>query len=264
MRGNIRHHRGQLPDRNEEDKESRADGVEITAEIYPYAASFTGLGILFPEWAMPPNNYSEVLEARREELAAHLREIVTRRNGPEATLFGTGPYTGRTLADAAEARGVPFEEILMELGPRGASAAYFVMDQELMGRLLLDKKTNVSSDGSPTGRHPRGHGTFARVLNEFVNEKQTLELEEAIRKMTLLPATTMRLTDQKRGKVEEGWKADLLVFDPAAVRDRATFEEPHQLAEGFDAVLVNGTVVRHGGEFTGERAGRALRLTDSE
>ncbi len=242
--------------------ELRADGVEITADVYPYTASFTGIGILFPEWAMPPNDYAEVREERRDELAEYLRDIVTLRNGPEAVLFGRNAFVGMTLAEAAEQEEKPFEEILIELGPRGAGAAYFVMDEELMSRFLLDPHVMVCSDGSPTMRHPRGYGAFARIINRYVVDRQMMPLEEAVHKMTGLPAETTRLKDHKRGVLAPGFAADILVFDPVEVRDTATFEEPHQLAEGFDTVIVNGVIARRGGEFTGDRGGRVLRMTE--
>ncbi len=240
---------------------ARATGMEVTADVYPYVASFTGLSILFPEWALPPNDYAQVVRDRRDELAAYLRERVTARNGPEATLFGSGPWPGKTLAEVAEQRHVPFEDVLIELGPDGASAAYFVMDEAVMERFLADPFVMVASDGSPTMRHPRGHGTFAKILRAFVVERPLLTLEEAVRKTTSLPADTLGLKD--RGRVAEGDVADLLVFDPAAVRDTATFEKPFARAEGFRDVLVNGVFVVRDGEPTGQRPGHALRSRQS-
>ena len=131
------------------------------------------------------------------------------------------------------------------------------MTDELQQRLLEDAWCSISSDGSPTMRHPRGHGTFARVIRDLVVERERLSLEEAVCKMSGLTASTVGL--EKRGRIAEGFVADLLVFDPRAVRDHATFEQPFELATGFDDVLVGGVVVREGGEFTGRWAGRALR-----
>ncbi len=237
---------------------ARSIGLRVTADVYPYTASYTGIGIVFPEWAKPPNDYDEVVAARRDELAAYLRERITLRNGPEATLFGTEPWTGRTLAEVAEELEKPFEDVLIDdIPPGSASAAYFVMDAEVMERLLVDPNVMVCSDGSVTSNHPRGHGTFARIIREFVVERGLLTLEEAVRKMTSLSAETLGISD--RGVIAEGRVADLLIFDPNQVRDTATFEEPHQLAEGFQWVIVNGEVVRAEGEFTGARPGRVLR-----
>lgn len=231
---------------------ARAEGVEVTADVYPYTASFTGIGILFPDWAKPPNDYETVLAERRDELAAHLRDRVNGRNGPGATLFGTGELAGRTLAEIAEGRGVPFEDVLIALGPDGGSAAYFVMDEDVMSRLLDDPYVAVSSDGSPTMRHPRGHGSFAKVIRRYVVEEKLLSLEEAVWKMSGLTAGIFRLDDSTRvdvprGRVREGWAADLVVFDPAEVKDPASFEHPHRLAEGMRAVWVNGRLAWRAG-----------------
>ncbi len=253
---------------------ARREGLTVTADVYPYTASFTGIGIVFPDWAKPPHDYAEVVRERRDELAAFLRERVNLRNGPQATLFGTGRWRGKTLAQAADEAGVPFEEILIGMGPSGASAAYFVMDEEVMETFLAAPGVMVSSDGSPTMRHPRGHGAFARVLARHVREQGRLSLPEAIHKMTGLPAATLGL-DQNRGNSEDprhwrrgllrpGWAADLAVFDPAAVRDRATFEEPHQLAEGFVHVLVNGDFVLRDGQPQSTSPGKVLRLNRAE
>lgn len=210
-----------------------------TADVYPYIASYTGIGIVFPEWALPPNDYATVKAARRAELATHLRDRVNRRKGPAATLFGTAPYAGRTLAQVADSLGKPFEEVLLDdIGPFGASAAYFVMDQAVMERILGHPSVVVSSDGSPTMLHPRGYGSFARVIREHVMEKRQLALETAIRKMSGQTADILGLSD--RGYLRVGYRADVLLFDPGAVRDRATFTAPFQTAVGFDDVWVSG------------------------
>lgn len=234
--------------------EAREEGIEVTADVYPYVASFTGIGIVFPEWALPPNDFNEVVENRRDELAEYLRNRVNRRNGPEATLFGTEPWAGLTLAEVADSLNKPFEDVLIDdIGSRGASAAYFVMDEDVMRRFLQNPRVMVSSDGSPTMHHPRGHGSFAKIIRQYVNEEQLLPLEEAIHKMSGLPAATLGLDNEnhvepRRGLIRERFAADLLIFDPENVVDRATFENPHQYAEGFDWVFVNGVAVIEDGE----------------
>ncbi len=244
---------------------ARSQGVEATGDVYPYTTSFTGLAILFPDWARPPHDYDAVVRARRDELAAHLRDRVESRNGPEATLFGTGRWAGRTLAQVAREVGRPFEEVLVELGPGGARAAYFVMDDEVMATFLQDPHVVVASDGSPGMNHPRGYGSFPRVLRRFVQEEGRLTLEEAVRKMTGLTASIVGLDDPARvgvprGRVEEGWAADLLAFDPAQIRDRADFQNPHRLAEGMRAVWVNGIRAWSGdAPAPGPGAGKVLR-----
>ena len=246
---------------------ARAEGIEVTADVYPYTASFTGLSILFPEWSRPPNEYAAVVGERRAELAEHLRLRVESRNGPEATLFGTGPHAGHTLADVADGRNLPFEEILIELGPEGASAAYFVMDERVMRTLLADSFVVVSSDGSPTMLHPRGYGSFARVIGTLVHSDSLISLEEAVRTMSGATAAIYRLddpviSDPPRGLLREGFAADILAFDPAEVRDVADFEEPHRLSEGIRGVWVNGSPAwRNGGPVSNFGQGRALRAS---
>jgi CubicO group peptidase (beta-lactamase class C family) len=136
------------------------------------------------------------------------------------------------------------------------------MDAELQERLLTDPYVMICSDGGATSQHPRGHGAFARLIRKFVVERKLLSLEEAVRKMTGLTADTVGLERIKRGRVAEGYVADLLVFDPANVRDHATYEDPHQLSTGFDWVIVNGRIAIDGGKPTGVRAGRMLRRQD--
>ena len=220
---------------------AKLEGAGVTADVYPYTASYTGIGIVFPEWALGPGNFEQARQTRREELARYLRERVARRNGPEATLLGTGPWEGRTLAEVADALGMPFEDVLIDIiGPTGTSAAYFVMNDAVMRRLLQHPLTVVSSDGSPTMHHPRGYGSFARVIEEFVVRDEMLSLEEAVHKMTGRTAEIFGLTD--RGILTVGKRADVVLFDPTAVRAHATFSDPHQRATGFDGVWVAGVL----------------------
>ncbi|MGD8496964.1 MAG: amidohydrolase family protein [Gemmatimonadales bacterium] len=244
---------------------ARDSGMDVTADIYPYTASYTGLSILFPDWALPPADYDSVVASRRDDLAAHLRQRVESRNGPGATRFGNGEYAGRTLAEVAAGESRPYEDVLIDLGPDGASAAYFVMDEDVMKRLLVDRHVAISSDGSPTMLHPRGHGAFARVIRRYVVGDSLLTIEEAVRKMSGFTASIFRLDDPAvvevpRGRVRTGWAADLLAFDPAEVEDQATFEQPHLLAAGMRGVWVDGEAALLDGEpVAGDGRGRALR-----
>lgn len=238
------------------DSARRASDYRVTADVYPYTASYTGIGIVFPQWAKPPNNYGDVKQARREELLAFLRQKITDRNGPEATLFGTAPFAGKTLAEVSREQERPFEEVLLDIGPGGASGAYFVMNEALQTRLLQDTFVMVCSDGSPTMRHPRGYGSFTKIIEEYVLENRHLELAEAIRKMSSLPADALGL--QRRGRLKTGNYADLLVFDPEQIRTLATFSEPHQWSAGMDWVIVNGAVTFNNGELIG-RHGKMLK-----
>lgn len=236
---------------------ARQEGIQITADVYPYTASYTGIGIVFPSWALPPNDFARVVRNRRSELSKFLRNKVSQRNGPEATLLGTAPYAGKTLKEVAEEAGKPFEEVLIDdITPSGASAAYFVMDDELQSTLLSDSLTMVCSDGSPTMLHPRGYGSFAKIIEHYVTETAQFKLESAVYKMTHLPAQTLNIPD--RGVLQKGMKADILVFDPQLVKAKATFEAPHQLAQGFEYVIVNGRIAKTADKFSTDLNGRFL------
>lgn len=225
---------------------ARQAGIQVTADEYPYTASYTGIGIVFPDWAKAPNDYKEVVANRRQELKKYLHDKVIKRNGPEATLFGNGNWKGMNLKQVADSLHLSFEDVLMDaIGPEGASGAYFVMDEELQSTLIQDALVCISSDGSPTMHHPRGYGSFAKIIRYYVNETKSLTLAEAIRKMTSLPASIIGL--EKRGSIKIGYKADLLIFDPQKVRDEATFEEPHKYAKGFDYVIINGKMAKSPG-----------------
>lgn len=235
----------------------RNKGIQISADVYPYSASFTGIGIVFPDWAKTESEWRSAMRERPEVLRRYLADKVKQRNGPGAILFGSGKYAGQTLQEAADKEGKAPIDLLLEMGPEAASAAHFVMDQELQDRLLMGDKVMVSSDGSPTMHHPRGYGSFAKIIRYYVNEKQLLSLEEVIYKMCGLPARTLGL--EGRGTIKEGHKADLLIFNPEKIKDTADFANPHQLAEGFDWVMVNGKQVRGEGGFADKRNGKVLR-----
>lgn len=237
---------------------ARARGIKVTADLYPYTASYTGIAILFPDWAKKPNDFQEVIKNRKEELADFLRKKVHQRNGPESTLIGTGPFKGKTLADVASGLNKPFEEVLIEdIGPYGAGAAHFIMNEELQKTLLTKNYINICTDGSPTMRHPRSYGSFPKVIETYVLKENLFSLEEAIHKMTGLPAETIGLKD--RGLIKKGYKADLLIFNPENIKETATYEEPHQLAKGMQYVIVNGKLVKETENFSVERSGEVLK-----
>lgn len=239
---------------------ARQKGIRVTADVYPYNASHTTISIVYPDWARPPYDFATVVKERRGELEEYLRHRIAQRNGPEATLFTRGPWTGKTLAQVAKELNKPFEDVLIDdIHPGGASAAYFVINETLMERLLADPHIMISSDGGPTMRHPRGHGAFARIIRKYVNEKKMFTLEQAVHKMTGLTAETIGLDRVGRGEIAPGFHADLLVFDPSRVRDTATYENPLQLAEGFDTIVVNGRLARDDGRFAERGAGRVVR-----
>jgi len=229
----------------------------LTADLYPYVASFTTIGIVFPNWARPPADYASVRRSREKELAAYLRDRVNKRNGPEATLLGSGAYVGKTLAQVAKEQNRAFEEVLMDIGPKGASAAYFVMDEELQKALTLWPQLMISSDGSGTMRHPRGYGSFTKVLSEWSLADELMSLETAIYKMTALPAATFGF--ENRGLLKEGYYADVAIFTPEALRTEADFVNPHILAEGMHFVLINGQIVWQDQKWNGIKAGKLLK-----
>lgn len=226
--------------------DKRRSGVELTADAYPYVAGYTGVAILFPEWALPPTDYAHVVGSRRDELRGYLERRMMRRGGPEALLFGSEPYAGKTLARAASEAGKAFPDFLIEMGPTGGSGAHFTMDERLQRRLLLDPIVAISTDGAPGMHHPRSTGTYAKWIEEFVVGRSLLPLEEAVRKATGLPASIMRFPD--RGTIRPGAKADLVLFDPSRVRARSDYVDPFALSEGFDMVLVNGVPAFEDGE----------------
>ncbi len=239
-------------------EEANQKGFEVTADLYPYLASYTGIGILFPDWAKPPNIYADVVRINRTKLKNYLTTKVESRNGPEATLFGSGKYKGKTLAEVATEENIDFADILINLGPSGASAAYFIMDDSLQSTLIKNPLVAIGSDGSPTMYHPRGYGTHAKVIEEYVVKRKTLALEAALTKMTSLPARILGIKD--RGQIIQGAKADLILFNPLKVKANATFEDPYQLADGFNLVIVNGQITLMDGNME-ELNGKIIRRT---
>lgn len=238
----------------------RRDGIDLTADAYPYSAGYTGIALLFPEWALPPTDYSAVVAGRRQELRDHLIARMTRRGGPEALLIGTAPYAGKTLAQAAGDAGLHYADFLIRIGPGGASGAHFTMDDALQDILVLDPDIAISTDGGPGMRHPRATGTYAKLIEQYVVNGGRLSIEQAVRKATMLPARILRLPD--RGTVRPGMKADLILFAPDRVKARSTYLDPFAQAQGFDMVMVNGQTVFESGERIGA-PGRLLRAAQT-
>jgi N-acyl-D-amino-acid deacylase len=242
--------------------QARAAGVEITADVYPYLYWQSTLTVLFPERDFQNRQTAEFV----------LREIAT----PDDLLLGRfapePSYAGKTLGAIARLRGTDPPATLMDLirdalaeGRRSGSddvesVIGTSMSEPDLERLLAWPFSNVCTDGELDGRHPRGFGTFPRVLGRYVRERQLIGLEEAVRKMTGLAAGNAGLRD--RGLVRPGAFADLVLFDPATVLDRATTREPHALAAGIEKVWVNGALVYTEGAATANRPGRALRRQD--
>lgn len=257
---------------------ARARGVDVTIDQYPYTASSTGTAALFPQWSLAGGG--KQLRARMQDPAARARikaaivkNILENRGGgdPKNIVMARCEHdpalAGRSLAQITDARGKAptpenAAETAMELQEKGGcSAIYHAIDERDVERILRYPFTMVASDGEipifgKASPHPRSYGTFARVLGRYVRERKTLTLEDAVRRMSALPAARLNLGD--RGLLRPGMKADIAIFDAAGIADKATFAEPHQYAAGVRDVLVNGKVVLRDGKLTGERPGRVL------
>jgi N-acyl-D-amino-acid deacylase len=260
--------------------EARARGVDVTIDQYPYTASSTSIAAaLLPAW---------VLEGGSQATRARLADPVQRAKAKDGAIAmirdergGGDPknvqlancgfdasLAGKTLADVTRARGMDptvenaAEATLWIVEQGGCQGIFHAMSEDDLVRILKHPATMIASDGEIPifGRanpHPRSYGTFARVLGVYVREKHVITLEDAVRKMSAFPAARLRLTD--RGVLRPGMKADIAIFDPATVRDTATYEKPHQYAEGFSAVIVNGQIVYENGAMTAARPGRVLK-----
>jgi N-acyl-D-amino-acid deacylase len=242
---------------------ARASGVDITADIYPYPYWQSTLTVLFPK-----RDFDNRVEAEKI-----LKEIAT----PEGLLIGdyapNAEYAGKTVAEIAKLRRQDPASTLMALirdalaweknhqaDPSGSSVESVVatsMSEPDIKRLLAWEHINYCSDGALDGAHPRGFGAFPRVLGKYVRDEKVLPLEGAIKRMTSLAAKHVGLS--KRGTIAPGYRADLVLFDPATVADRATTKEPHLVSTGIARVWVNGQTVYQDGKTTAARPGRVLK-----
>jgi N-acyl-D-amino-acid deacylase len=262
--------------------EARARGVDVTIDQYPYTASSTSIqGGLLPPWVQEGGR-EKMLERLRDEaslkraLAAITTAIQVDRGGgdPANIVLAACPFdpslAGKSLAQVLRDRKRPptpdqAADIVVEIVQKGGcSAIYHAISEDDLVRIMRHPATMIASDAAPGlptfGKdvpHPRAYGTFARVLGVYVRERKVLTLEDAVRKMSSFPARRMGLAD--RGVLRNGMKADVVVFDPQTIVDKATFENPHQYAEGVHDVIVNGVVTLEGGKITSGRGGQALR-----
>jgi N-acyl-D-amino-acid deacylase len=258
---------------------ARTAGIDVRVDQYPYTATYTGISILIPPWALAGGD--SAFERRLGDRALRdsivrgiVHNILTDRGGGDlsrvqlARVPWQPSLEGRTLHDWAVERGLPptpqtGAALVIEAERRGGvSAIYHVLDEGDVDRIMRHPQTMIASDGRLTRPgeghpHPRWYGTFPRVLARYVRERRVLTLEDAVHKMTGMPAATLGLAD--RGRIVAGARADLVIFDAGAIADRATFEAPHQYPVGIPYVIVNGTFAVDGGRFTGTRAGRVLR-----
>ncbi len=258
---------------------ARATGLDVMADQYPYTASSTSFGVLVPAWAMADGDTAFARRVKdpalRDSIITGIIDILENDRGggdlrrPQfASVSWKSDLNGKTLYDWAVERGVPTTSagaaplVIEGVLNGGASMVFHVMDERDVQRIMRHPWTAIASDGSisepgPSVPHPRNYGTFPRVLGRYVRELKVLSLPEAVRKMTSLPAARMGLTD--RGTIAVGLMADLVVFDPKTVADRATFTQPHQYPVGIPHVVVNGQVEVENGAMTSARAGRVLR-----
>ncbi len=265
---------------------ARASGVRITTDMYTYTAGATGLDAAMPPW---------VQEGGYDAWASRLGDVAVRRkvidemrtptNAWENLMLLSGSpdrvllvgfkadslkrHTGRTLAAVAEEMQLSPEEAAIELVIRDGSrvgTVYFLMNEDNVRRQIQLPYMSFGSDGgalAPEGvflksnPHPRAYGNFARVLGTYVRDEQLITLEDAIRRLSALPAENLQL--RKRGRLQRGYHADVVVFDPATVADKATFESPHQLAVGMQHVFVNGVAIVDNGTHTGATPGQVVR-----
>lgn len=264
---------------------ARARGLEITADMYPYPAGSTGLDAIFPPWAKEGGYNAWVKRmqdpATRKVIKQEMQvpaddwENMYAAVGPEKILLvgfrneELRQYAGMTLAEVANEMDRPPEDTAMNLVATDGSrvdAVYFTQSESVVRQVLTlpwvsfctDAET-IAAEGEALSNsiHPRGYGTYPRILGKYVREEGLLSLQEAIRKATSLPAENLSIKD--RGRLKTGYYADVLVFDSDRIADRATFENPHQYSEGMEQVFVNGVQVISNGRHTGATPGRVVR-----
>ncbi len=257
---------------------ARQEGIDVTVDQYPYVASSTTLDTTVPEWAFSGGRDSLYIRLKDPVIRAKIKkEMVDGLKGKElknysyAVVARYGPddsYNGKNISEINKLKGSkekPEEEAetILELITSGrVQMVYFSMNEEDLQRIMKYPFTMVASDAGivELGKnmpHPRAYGTNARVLGMYVREKKIIGLEEAIRKMTSLPAQKFKFKD--RGLLREGLAADIVVFDASEVTDMATFENPHAYSKGFKYVIVNGKLVIDDGKHTGVRSGVVLK-----
>ncbi len=265
---------------------ARAAGLQITTDMYTYTAGSTGLDAAMPPWVQE-GGYDEWAKRLQDpEIRAKLKvEMTTPTDEWENLLYAAGTpekcllvgfrndslkyLTGKTLAEVAQMRGTSPEETAMDLVWQDGSrvqVVYFLMSEDNVKKQLTLPYMSFGSDAGALATegeflqfstHPRAYGNFARLLGKYVRDEQIIPLQEAIYKLTTLPATNLKI--RNRGAIKEGYYADLALFDPDKITDHATFDKPHQYSTGMIHVLVNGELVLKNGEHTGKTPGRVVR-----
>jgi len=265
---------------------ARASGLRITADMYTYTAGATGLDAAMPPWVQE-GGYPEWAKRLKDPAIRERvkREMVTPTDEWESLYLAAGSpdkvllvgfknpklkdFTGKTLADVARLRGKSPEETAMDLviedGSRVGTVYFMMSEQNIRKQIKLPWVSFDSDAGSmaPEGPflqsnpHPRAYGNFARLLGKYVRDEKIISLEEAVRRLTSLPAGILKL--DRRGALKAGHFADVVLFDPAKIQDHATFDQPHQYSTGVVHVFVNGVQVLKNGEHTGAKPGRVVR-----
>ena len=277
---------GRMPEVVQKINAARAQGIDVAADTYAYPAWFNDFSAFIPPWAHDGGDAKLVERLKDPAMRRRIRKDMMTPSqdwdnewqeipGPEAVLIGVVqnpnllPLQGKTLADVAKLWNKDPMDALFDLlieDKAYTSVAVFAMSEPdvlLALQQLWVSINNDSSGSSPEGLlgrehpHPRAYGTFPRILRKYVREEKKLSLEDAIRKFSALPAQRMRLTD--RGVLKQDMWADVVIFDPATIRDLATFENPKQLSQGMEYVLVNGVPVIDQGKMTGALPGKVLR-----
>ncbi len=257
---------------------ARRRGLTVTVDQYAYTASSTSLDARIPSWAIAGGRDEGRKRlkdpATRDKVVREMKDELKKKNFKDysfavvANYRANPEFNGKNIVEITKlVRGkkkldAQIDQILEMYDKGGAQMVYHVMSEDDVQNIMRQPFTMIASDsgvrqfgsGVP---HPRGYGNNARVLGRYVRELKIITLEDAVRKMTSLPAQTFNLRD--RGLLREGFAADIVIFDENTVGDKATFENPHQYAEGFQTVIVNGGVVFDGGKMSGEMSGRALR-----
>ncbi|MFN4358662.1 N-acyl-D-amino-acid deacylase family protein [Sphingopyxis alaskensis] len=266
-------------------EDARGEGLRITTDMYTYTAGATGLDAAMPTWVQAGGLEQWIERLKDPAIRARVAEEMKKPGRDwENLYFGAGadkmilsgfkndalkPLTGKTLAEVAAMRGKSPEETAMDLVIEDGSrvgTVYFLMSEDNVRRQIQLPWMSFGSDAASqategvflkSGAHPRTYGNFARLLGRYVRDEELIPLEQAVYRLTTLPATNLGLPD--RGALKPGYYADVVVFDPATVADRSTFEQPHRYSVGVRDVFVNGTQVLKDGEHSGATPGRAVR-----
>ncbi len=256
-------------------EQAREEGLQITADMYTYPASSTGLHVQLPDWVREGGVEATIERLANPDLRERILNDIEFEHSPDKILLvgfknpALRIHLGKRLSEVSVELGKSPAEAMMDLIVEDDSriqVVYFSMSDENIGKKIQQPWMSFCSDaGSYSAEgiflkqstHPRAYGSFVRVLGKYSRDMQLFPLEEAIRRLTSFPAENLKL--KRRGQLKSGYYADVVVFDPAIVRDNATFEEPHQYAEGVIHVFVNGVQVLKDGEHTGAKPGRFVK-----